>query len=127
MTDHDHEKAELDVGQLEQQKTYQSDVIDDDDVSEQEGKRIIWRVDRRLVVLVGVLYCISLMDRTNLSAAAVAGMLEELELTGNRYVRLILTYLPLSAMRFIKPMSHSLTKPIIANSPLLRFSSSSHT
>ncbi|KAI1767040.1 major facilitator superfamily MFS-1 [Hypoxylon sp. FL1150] len=82
--DHDHEKAELDVGEVERQKTYQSDVVDDD-VDEQEGKRIIWRIDRRLVVLVGVLYCISLMDRTNLSAAAVAGMDEELELTGDRY------------------------------------------
>jgi len=38
-----------------------------------EQKAIIHRVDRRLVVTVGVLYCISLMDRTNLSAAAVAG------------------------------------------------------
>jgi hypothetical protein len=39
----------------------------------QEQKAIIHRVDRRLVVTVGVLYCISLMDRTNLSAASVAG------------------------------------------------------
>jgi hypothetical protein len=38
-----------------------------------EQKKIIHRVDRRLVVTVGVLYCISLMDRTNLSAAAIAG------------------------------------------------------
>lgn len=38
-----------------------------------EQKKIIHRVDRRLVVTVGVLYCISLMDRTNLSAASIAG------------------------------------------------------
>lgn len=38
-----------------------------------EQRNIIHRVDRRLVVTVGVLYCISLMDRTNLSAAAIAG------------------------------------------------------
>lgn len=38
-----------------------------------EQRKIIHRVDRRLVVTVGVLYCISLMDRTNLSAAAIAG------------------------------------------------------
>lgn len=38
-----------------------------------EQKKIIHRIDRRLVVTVGVLYCISLMDRTNLSAAAIAG------------------------------------------------------
>jgi len=39
----------------------------------QEQKKIIHRIDRRLVVTVGVLYCISLMDRTNLSAANIAG------------------------------------------------------
>lgn len=38
-----------------------------------EQRKIIHRIDRRLVVTVGVLYCISLMDRTNLSAAALAG------------------------------------------------------
>jgi hypothetical protein len=41
--------------------------------SETEQRKIIHRVDRRLVLTVGVLYCISLMDRTNLSAAAIAG------------------------------------------------------
>ncbi|KAL1612830.1 hypothetical protein SLS60_001060 [Paraconiothyrium brasiliense] len=49
--------------------------------SETEQRKIIHRIDRRLVVTVGVLYCISLMDRTNLSAAAVAGMNVELLLT----------------------------------------------
>lgn len=38
-----------------------------------EQRKIIHRIDRRLVVTVGVLYCISLMDRTNLSAASIAG------------------------------------------------------
>jgi MFS family permease len=46
-----------------------------------EQRKIIHRVDRRLVVTVGVLYCISLMDRTNLSAAAIAGMTKELKLS----------------------------------------------
>lgn len=41
--------------------------------TEREQRKIIHRIDRRLVVTVGVLYCISLMDRTNLSAAAIAG------------------------------------------------------
>lgn len=48
--------------------------------SEREQRHIIHRIDRRLVVTVGVLYCISLMDRTNLSAAAIAGMTKELKL-----------------------------------------------
>jgi hypothetical protein len=41
--------------------------------TEAEQRKIIHRVDRRLVVTVGVLYCVSLMDRTNLSSAAIAG------------------------------------------------------
>lgn len=58
-------------------------------VSAEETKRIMRRIDRRLVVTVGALYCVSLMDRTNLSAAAIAGMLEELELIDVRYVSCI--------------------------------------
>jgi hypothetical protein len=38
-----------------------------------EQRKIIHRVDRRLVLTVGVLYCVSLMDRTNLSSASIAG------------------------------------------------------
>lgn len=38
-----------------------------------EQRSIIWRVDRRLVLTLGFLYMISLMDRTNLGAAAIAG------------------------------------------------------
>jgi hypothetical protein len=45
--------------------------------SPREQKKIIHRIDRRLVVTVGVLYCISLMDRTNLSAAAIAGFVDD--------------------------------------------------
>ncbi|KAK6953109.1 hypothetical protein Daesc_005409 [Daldinia eschscholtzii] len=82
--DRDQEKADFEVNQIEGEKTQSPNLVDDD-VSEEEGKKIIWRVDRRLVTLVGVLYCISLMDRTNLSAAAIAGMNEELHLVGERY------------------------------------------
>jgi len=39
----------------------------------EETKKVIHRIDRRLVTTVGIMYCISLMDRTNLSAAAIAG------------------------------------------------------
>ncbi|KAK3990969.1 general substrate transporter [Cladorrhinum sp. PSN332] len=48
-------------------------------------KAIIRRVDRRLVLTVGILYCISLMDRTNLGAAQIAGMSMDLKLIDNRY------------------------------------------
>lgn len=41
--------------------------------SPEEQKKIIRRVDFRLVTTLGVLYCCSLMDRTNLGAANIAG------------------------------------------------------
>ncbi|KFA69198.1 hypothetical protein S40285_00083 [Stachybotrys chlorohalonatus IBT 40285] len=53
--------------------------------TEKERKRIIRRIDTRLVVTVGAMYCVSLMDRTNMSAANIAGMSAELNLTGFRY------------------------------------------
>lgn len=41
--------------------------------SEVEQQKIMRRLDLRLVAMCGVGYCISLMDRTNLGAAAIAG------------------------------------------------------
>ncbi|TKA34117.1 hypothetical protein B0A50_00097 [Salinomyces thailandicus] len=50
------------------------------DWSEAEQSRLIRRVDLRLIPLCGLMYCVSLLDRTNLSNAAIAGMVVELEL-----------------------------------------------
>jgi hypothetical protein len=60
---------------------------DDFGFSLAEQRRITRQVDRRLVLTVGAMYCVSLMDRTNLGAANIAGMAKDLELIGNRYVR----------------------------------------
>lgn len=57
----------------------------DFDFTPEEQKRIITRIDRRLVTTVGAMYCVSLMDRTNLGAASIAGMSKELMLIGERY------------------------------------------
>jgi hypothetical protein len=38
-----------------------------------EQRKIIHRVDRRLVTTLGLLYAVSLMDRTNLGNVAIAG------------------------------------------------------
>lgn len=50
-----------------------SDIDVDEVYTLQEQRNIVHRVDRRLVTMCGFMYCISLMDRTNLSAAAIAG------------------------------------------------------
>lgn len=49
------------------------DINYDEEYSYEEQRKIIHRIDRRLVTMTGFAYCISLMDRTNLSMAAVAG------------------------------------------------------
>ncbi|CEL10286.1 hypothetical protein ASPCAL13407 [Aspergillus calidoustus] len=54
--------------------------------SDEDQQRIKRRIDRRLIPIVGLMYCVSLVDRTNVAAASVAGMLEDLRLIGNRYV-----------------------------------------
>ncbi|KAJ8613288.1 hypothetical protein MRB53_036975 [Persea americana] len=38
-----------------------------------EQRRIVHKIDRRLVPVCGLMYCISLLDRTNLGAANIAG------------------------------------------------------
>ncbi|EHY54185.1 hypothetical protein HRR83_008240 [Exophiala dermatitidis] len=58
----------------------------------EEQKKIIRRIDRRLVLTLGFLYCVSLMDRTNLGIAVVAGMGVDLVLTGNRYSVIVLLF-----------------------------------
>ena len=74
-----------------------SDISVDEIYTHKQQKDIIHRVDRRLVVMCGLMYCISLMDRTNLSAAALGGMLTELEMeagtpTGFRYSIVVLVF-----------------------------------
>lgn len=61
--------------------------------SEKEQKAIMWRIDRRLVLTLGFMYCVSLMDRTNLGIAAVAGMAVDLKTTvGSRYSLITLVF-----------------------------------
>jgi len=57
-----------------------------------EEKRIMHKIDRRLVLTVGFMYCISLMDRTNLSAANIAGMAKDLVLINFRYSIITLVF-----------------------------------
>ncbi len=61
-----------------------------DEITIAEEKRIIRKIDRRLVTAVGIMFSVSLIDRTNLAGANIAGMSKELHLDkGYRYVRII--------------------------------------
>jgi hypothetical protein len=72
MSNEDLEKSEIN-DQVEHVDTKDSNAVLINEFSEAEQKRIIQRIDRRLVTTLGVLYCASLMDRTNLGSAAIAG------------------------------------------------------
>lgn len=80
----------IDNPMKDSESNHQVASLDDDDFgfTEAEQRSIIRRVDRRLVITVGAMYCVSLMDRTNMSAANIAGMSAELNLIDNRYVSL---------------------------------------
>jgi MFS family permease len=58
----------------------------------EEQKKIIRKVDLRLIPCLGFMYCVSLMDRTNLGVAMVAGMGVDLKLTGERYSIIVLLF-----------------------------------
>ncbi|KAH8673477.1 major facilitator superfamily MFS-1 [Xylariales sp. PMI_506] len=91
--DSDGEKAGVEyVADTELQRTTTELTSWEDEYSPEEQKRIIWRIDRRLVSTVGFMYCVSLMDRTNLSAANIAGMDVELKLVGDRYSVITLVF-----------------------------------
>ncbi|KAF2850256.1 phthalate transporter-like protein [Plenodomus tracheiphilus IPT5] len=58
----------------------------------EEQKKIVRKVDLRLIPTLGFMYCVSLMDRTNLGVAMVAGMGVDLKLTGQRYSLIVLLF-----------------------------------
>ncbi|KAF7553561.1 hypothetical protein G7Z17_g3528 [Cylindrodendrum hubeiense] len=58
-----------------------------------DQKKTIRRVDLRLLPILGIMYSISLIDRTNLGLALVAGMQEDLGLAvGNRYTVIVMVF-----------------------------------
>ncbi|KAF2158243.1 retrograde regulation protein 2 [Myriangium duriaei CBS 260.36] len=94
----DIEKDHVTVNRLEQVDTTSSatsEKINDARIhafTPEEQKKIIWRIDRRLVLTLGFLYCVSLMDRTNTGIAVVAGMGVDLLLIGARYNIIVLVF-----------------------------------
>ncbi|KKK12654.1 hypothetical protein AOCH_001342 [Aspergillus ochraceoroseus] len=56
------------------------DIDVDEEYTYEEQRKIIHRVDRRLILICRAAYCISLMDRINVSIAAISGMMVDLEL-----------------------------------------------
>ena len=83
------------VEKISKTQTSESDRALDERINQftpEEQKKIIRRIDRRLVLTLGFLYCVSLMDRTNLGIAVVAGMGVDLVLVGERYNIIVLLF-----------------------------------
>lgn len=55
-----------------------------------QQRRIIRRIDLRLVLTLAAIYSVSIIDRTNLGLALVAGMQTDLDLVNERYSVLVL-------------------------------------
>ncbi|KAL5356278.1 major facilitator superfamily domain-containing protein [Aspergillus floccosus] len=71
----------------------QTSLDDDEEYSYVAQRKIVHRIDRRLVSVAGIGYCISLMDRSNISTASIAGMNEDLGMTkGYRYSLVMLIF-----------------------------------
>lgn len=64
------EVAHIEGSQLEKTILEDSELIV---VSPEEAKKILWKIDRRLLSVVGLVYCISLLDRGNFALANSAG------------------------------------------------------
>lgn len=99
-SDKDRQSADHIEKQMEKAQTVISAEEDVVEYDEAEGKRIIRRIDTRLLVTIGFMYCVSLIDRTNISAAALAGLVVDLKLDGVKYVSPFLPGLPYTDMYY---------------------------
>lgn len=106
------EKEVPDVYHIDKQDSVDS-ADDSGGFTEEQQRSIIRRIDRRLVLMVGTLYCVSLMDRVNMSAANIAGMSHDLVLTGYRYV----CYRPACSL-CICPYTNAKYRPLRTSSSL---------
>ena len=91
----DLEKADAaHIEQIRSGNSHDSDAVSDglDELTPMEKKNVIRRIDRRLVLTCGFMYCVSLMDRTNTGIAVIAGMGVDLVLIGSRYSIIVLVF-----------------------------------
>ena len=93
-SDHDTEKpGAVHADELESATSHDSEDFEHDhEFSIAEQRKIKHKIDRRLITMCGAMYCVSLMDRTNLGAAVLAGMGGDLKLIGFRYSTIALVF-----------------------------------
>jgi hypothetical protein len=99
MASYDVEKEHAPVDQLQQPLSEipnsDSDALNDACIhrfTPAEQRKIIRRIDRRLVLTLGFTYSVCVMDRNNLGFTVIAGMGVDLNLTGSRYSIIVLVF-----------------------------------
>lgn len=50
-----------------------------------EWRRLLWKLDRRIIPYVGLLYLCSFLDRSNIGNAKLAGIIEDLNMSQSDY------------------------------------------
>ncbi|KAJ5654769.1 hypothetical protein N7490_001772 [Penicillium lividum] len=80
----------------------QEDPDADEEYTLAEQRKIIHKVDRRLLILLGLMQAVSFLDRANIANAAVAGMEADLKLgVGTRYsIVLLVFFAPYVVLQF---------------------------
>lgn len=77
-----------------------------------EARRIARKIDYRLLPMLTILYILSFIDRSNIGNAKVAGMNEELNLTGHQYnMALTVFFFPYCLFEVPSNIVLKLTKP----------------
>ena len=77
---------------------YPEDPLSDDinevevEFAEAEEKRVLKKLDRRVVLFVALLYLLSYLDRSNIGNARIAGLEQDLQLTGDQYEWLLTAF-----------------------------------
>lgn len=82
------------------------------DYNDKEGKRILRKVDFRLLPLLTFLYILSFLDRSNIANANVAGMSDDLGLSGAQYnICLTVFFFPYALLEVPSNILLKLMKP----------------
>ncbi|KEF62403.1 uncharacterized protein A1O9_00375 [Exophiala aquamarina CBS 119918] len=103
--------------------------------SENEARALKRKVGLQLVVILGLCYCVSLLDRNNLGNAAITGMINDLYLIGNQYNLIVLLFfitcvtvqpIAVAVCRKIGPRTFVLTTVLLWGTLLLGFGCVQH-
>lgn len=104
------------------QKLHQEALDDDPEFTYAEQRKIIHKIDRRLILMTGVMYMVSLMDRSNLPNAAISNIrrvrvtLEYPRHSRSTDKRVKLTVGPINLPRLRTDEDFSLSNRILASS-----------